>query len=126
MVSDTRVQRAEFGRALETALADKSRAWFASELARVEGTADTITTTTVGNWVNGQNEPRPPARVFAIEKVLELPGGFLSRHLGYMPPGGEAVPSVLVALEQATELTDDDRRILSELYARLVVKRRRR
>ncbi len=46
---------------------------------------------TVSAWLSGESEPAS-AVVFELERVLELPPGHLSRHLGYLPPDAVGAP----------------------------------
>lgn len=71
----------------------------------------------VGGWVGGESEPSP-ARVFAIEEILELPPGHLSKLLGYLPPsavgGPDATFGELVAADPL--LDDSQKRGILALY----------
>lgn len=66
-------------------------------------------------WIAGKSEPTR-TKVWAIEKVLGLRAGTLSRCLGYLPVDAKGVVSVLDAIDADTNLTDMGRRILKNNY----------
>lgn len=81
--TDRRNRLERFGRELAAALA--TRGLTQRELGEaLGGTRQSA----VSSWCSGQAEPNP-ATVFGIERALELPPGRLSRHLGYLPVGGD-------------------------------------
>jgi len=79
-------------------------------------------------WRNLDHEP-PPATVFEVERSLGVPPGFLSIHLGYLPPEARAntFPSEFEALVDADPSLDDRaRRMLKVMYSELRTPRQRR
>ena len=70
-------------------------------------------------WTDLKSEPQP-SEVFDIERILGVPPGTLSRHLGYLPP--EARPTVVAgasfeeAIRADPELNDLGRRTLRAVY----------
>lgn len=82
---------------------------------------------TVSGWEAGESIP-PPDTVFALERVLDLPPGSLSRHLGYTPVECTEKlkpPSTLQAIIEDPELDDLARRLLLAMFKELKPKRRR-
>lgn len=71
------------------------------ELAKTVG----VVQGTISAYERGGVEP-PPQQVFAIEAALNLPGGFLSRHLGYIPAPTESTDQTddRLAMQTAAEL----------------------
>jgi transcriptional regulator with XRE-family HTH domain len=61
---------------------------------------------TVSAWEKGFTEP-PAAAVFALERVLKLNPGSLSRHLGYVPVEGEPPAPTFEAAVVGDELLDE-------------------
>lgn len=79
-------------------------------------------------WRNGDHEPSP-STAFAVERALEVPPGFLSIHLGYLPPEARTAtfPTEYEALIDADPSLDDRaRRMLRVLYAELRTPQQRR
>lgn len=80
-------------------------------------------------WGEFKAEPQP-AEVFAIEKILDVPPGTLSRHLGYLPPEARSSAPTGVSFEEAIrtdpELNDLGRRTLRAVYAEVTKKTPRR
>lgn len=108
-----------FGAALAEALA--TRGCTQRELGHALGG---ITQSAISAWRSGLAEPGTET-VFAIERTLGLPGGHLSRHLGYVPPASaEAAAGTVAAVENDPLLTDDERRALLAVYLELVRGRR--
>ena len=77
----------------------------------------------VGGWL-GANLPDPDV-VFAIERVLNLPPGALSRLLGYLPML-EPPTSARDAIERDPDISDDVRASLIAAYDAAVARRKRR
>lgn len=75
-------QRADFGRQLAAELEGRARSWFAAAVAAASG--ESVSENAVALWIAGTSEPTR-SKVWAIEQVLELPPGTLSRCLGYLP-----------------------------------------
>jgi transcriptional regulator with XRE-family HTH domain len=96
-----------FGQALEGALSPRSQAWLAKAVGRDQGA--------VSKWINGRNEPDVDT-VFAIERVLAVPPGELSRHLGYVPVETSEIVSVVAAVESDSRLDARMRRALISAY----------
>lgn len=69
----------------------------------------------VSHWLAGKYIPDAD-QVFAIEGACELPAGFLSQHLGYVPVGASSIPS---AISSDDTLTPRDRKLLESLYLSL-------
>lgn len=105
----------DFAEALRAALAarDMTRA----ELAERAGLKSASAVT---NWLSGTKEPRPD-NVFAVERVLELKPGTLSRHLGYKPAGVTELPGVEEAIISDGRLSDAVRESLITLFRIAVV-----
>lgn len=121
-----------FGEELEEAL--RSRGMSHAMLASTLGVAKS----TVFTWRSGLSEA-PYDLVFEMEQELQLPPGYLSHHLGYLPVESDYVPvqvgrrgpvrDPLADFEDflATDdlLGDDDRARLVLLYRKLVWEGRR-
>ena len=71
----------------------------------------------VGSWEKAIWAPAP-AKVFEIERVLALPPGSLSHHLGYLPVAG-AQPSVSSAIDADPKLDERAKGLLTEMYRSL-------
>lgn len=69
----------------------------------------------VQHWVAGKKAP-PNARVFALEALLEVGAGTLSKHLGFMPVKPENIVSVSDAILSDPTLTSSDRQVLRHVY----------
>lgn len=95
-----------FGRALGEAM--RHAAVTAPAVARHVGLTDDA----VRKWLSGKSEPNPHV-VFAVEELLAVAPGDLSRHLGYVPVGTVSVPAAIDADEL---LGPKDRRLLIRLY----------
>lgn len=64
----------------------------------------------ISEYKAGRKEP-PPHLVFALERALDVPPGYLSIHLGYLPP--EAMEnSVVSAILTDTEINPGLREVL--------------
>lgn len=84
--------------------------------------------TVFSGWRNGDHEP-PPATAFAVERALGLPPGFLSIHLGYLPPEARTAtfPTEYEALIDADPGLDERaRRMLKVMYSELRTPQQRR
>lgn len=78
------------------------------------------------SWEQGEVEPSPEI-VFALERELELDGGSLSRHLGYLPlSAGDPRPSALAGIAADPDLDENGRRLLIALYREIVRPKRRK
>lgn len=103
-------QRESFGRALAGAL-DAKGLTTGALLEVVAGSTTEGARGTVRKWITGEREPSRP-KVLAIEAVLELEPGTLSRHLGWLPVGAEPVPTVEAAILADPDLTAGQKNIL--------------
>lgn len=76
-------------------------------------------------WMELKAEP-PPAEVFNIERVLDVPPGMLSIRLGYLPPEARGTTPPSTSFEDAIkadpELNDQARRVLRVVYSELTRK----
>jgi transcriptional regulator with XRE-family HTH domain len=99
-----------FGEALRGALSDRSMSQQA--LAHQLGLSSQ---SVVSQWISGTHEPSP-GRVFAIEQVLDLAPGQLSRLLGYLPLEAEPVMDLPGAVAIDPTLTDQQRQAILALY----------
>lgn len=79
--------------------------------AQLDGMAQSA----ISAWVNGDAAPLHEV-VFEVERILQVPGGFLSRHLGYGPVDGALPSSVLDAIDDDPLLDDVQRQALATLY----------
>lgn len=76
----------------------------------------------VGSWEKGIWAPAPE-KVFEIERLLDLPPGTLSRHLGYLPLGAQ--PSVQAAVDSDPRLDERGKTLLIDMYRTLARPQRR-
>lgn len=95
-----------FGRALDEAM--RMASFTAPTVARHVGLTDDA----VRKWIAGKSEPAPHL-VFAVEQLLDVAPGDLSRHLGYVPVG---TISVTAAIDADESLTDQARDIVRAAY----------
>lgn len=109
-------QVAEFAAALSAQLAGRRIVDFARSVSEVSG--ERATDSSVYYWMSATNEPSR-AKVFAIERVLGLKPGSLSRHLGYLPVGAKDVKTVADAIASDGALDERGRRALLALYREL-------
>jgi len=72
-----------------------------------------LTADAVRKWLEGRSEPAP-LTVFAVERLLEVPPGDISRHLGYVP--AESPSSVIEAIEADPALSVEAREIVTAAY----------
>lgn len=110
--------RAAFGAAVARHLASTghSQQSLASALSAATGRTKPFDQSTVTRWVRGENAP-DPATVFALEELLELAPGSLSRFLGYLPADiVETPPTVPAAVQADVGLTAMGRRVLLKVY----------
>lgn len=94
------------------------------ELGEAIGLSHTVFT----GWRNGDHEPAPTT-AFDVERALGVPPGFLSLHLGYLPPEARAFtyPTEFDALiNEDPSLDDRARRMLRVMYAELRTPQQRR
>jgi transcriptional regulator with XRE-family HTH domain len=84
------------------------------------------TQSAISAWEAGEAEPAPDT-VFTVEKALDLPGGHLSRILGYMPAAdGVKASSVPDAVVADPLLDDVQKRGIIALYRELTGQRKSR
>lgn len=110
--------RLRFGRVLAEALF--ARDLTQADLARAVGS----TQSAVSAWVNGHAEPAS-SLVFEVEGYLELPAGFLSRLLGYLPVSAVASVASIQEAVQASTLIDEDLKPMLLAVVRELVKKSR-
>lgn len=108
--SATDEQLESFGRALVTALNAKGLTSGAL-LGLVAAKTDNGKRSVINRWMNGEAEPSRP-KVIAIEQVLELEPGTLSRHLGWLPLDAANVPGVEASILADADLTPTQKNIL--------------
>jgi transcriptional regulator with XRE-family HTH domain len=114
-VDATPEQCRDFGAALERALDGRHHGGFGADVARAMGAKNPFTPSAVSQWVNGTVEPARP-KVFAMEKVLKLRPGSLSRLLGYLPVTARASVSVLEAIDADPSLSETQKGMLRAAY----------
>ena len=85
------------------------------------------TQSAISAWEAGEAEPAPDT-VFSVEVALDLPGGHLSRVLGYLPcgPDGVKASSVPDAVVADALLDDPQKRGIIALYKELTGQRKAR
>jgi transcriptional regulator with XRE-family HTH domain len=114
-------RRREFGAALASARAVRGITQRALG-ERLGGT----TQSAISAWEAGEAEPAPDT-VFTVEEALELPGGHLSRILGYLPASdGVKASSVPDAVVADPLLDDVQKRGIIALYRELTGQRKSR
>lgn len=74
----------------------------------------------VSTWTRGDTAPGPEL-VFEIERIVEVPPGHLSQHLGYVPAGAVPHASVAAAIEADPLLEPVHRQALLALYREFTV-----
>lgn len=94
-------QRKAFGDALADAL--NMRRMTQLEVGRLVGG---ITQSAVSAWRSGDTQPDPHT-VFELERILSLPAGYLSKHLGYVPVASLTVTSTVQDVITADPLLDE-------------------
>lgn len=118
--TDRTPQREDFVRALKWMM--EERGLSQRELAAQIGRASY---TPFYRWFEYRAEPQP-TEVFAIERILDVPPGTLSRHLGYLPPEARSSAPAGVSFEDAIrsdpDLNDLGRRTLRAVYAEVTKK----
>jgi transcriptional regulator with XRE-family HTH domain len=116
LVSDE--QRAIFRKVLKSAREERSLS------QRDLATAMGVSPAAVAQWETGQAAPRVDTAV-VLENALDVPTGTLLRLLGYLHPDTQAstVGSVIEAVQNDPNLTDEDRELLATIYTQLVKRR---
>jgi transcriptional regulator with XRE-family HTH domain len=109
LMEATEAERRAFASAVSAQIDGMSRADLASHVALKSG--ESVSEAAISQWTTGKNEPTR-RKVFALESVLGVPPGSLSRHLGYLPT--DAVPAVSPeeAIAADTSLLSDTRAML--------------
>lgn len=78
----------------------------------------------VAGWEKGGKVPEHDI-VFEIERVLKLDPGWLSQHLGYMPPEQTKTTTTMRdAVEADPYLDDNEKRVVLDMYFKLTRGRR--
>lgn len=108
--SATPEQLESFGRALAATLEAKGLTSGAL-LGLTSGKTTEGSRSTVMSWLRGRVEPSRP-KVVAIEQVLGLKPGTLSRHLGWLPLNAGQVPGVETSILADPDLTATQKNIL--------------
>lgn len=106
---------AEVAARIKDELGDRTQAWLGMRVAEIEGRESPYSQPTAGDWIR-RPEIQPPARIFAIEQALDLPGGSLSRMLGYIPADAVAVATVEDAIAADPALNRAARKLLIGAY----------
>jgi transcriptional regulator with XRE-family HTH domain len=84
-----------------------------SDLAQLLGLAQQ----TISKYISDQRPPENPTLVFAMERKLGVPPGFLSHHLGYLPIDHVDTPS---ALSRDPLLSPEMRKMFLSLYRNML------
>jgi transcriptional regulator with XRE-family HTH domain len=114
--SSVEERREQFGKVLAAALA--ARGLRQADLAKALQT----TQSSVSAWMTGKSEPAA-LTVFAVEEVLELAPGYLSRMLLYLPLSAvSARPDVEESIQVSDLVDDDSKRLLITAWHTLVSK----
>jgi hypothetical protein len=94
--NSTTEQRIAFGAAVSGALTDADLR--VSALFPIAGSDKTESARRAANsWLSGQREPSRP-QVLAIEELVGVQPGELSRHLGWLPVGAPAIADTELAI----------------------------
>lgn len=99
--SSSDAERQQFGAALRLALEGRNRAEFIVEVMRATG--ESVSATALNAWLAGTSEPTRP-KIYAMERLLDVPAGSLSQHLGFLPLDAQPVISPEDALLRDTTL----------------------
>lgn len=113
LVDSTDQQRQAFAEALRRQLVGRSRDDLARQITKLSG--ESTSAQAMGHWLTGAAEPTR-AKVYALEKVLAMKPGALSRLLGYLPVEAQAARTVAQAIESDPALTEDQRKMLLAAY----------
>jgi len=98
---------AAFGQAIKSALGRRQQSWLAKEMG--------VSPPTITDWKKGNFAPETPERVFKLERVLGVPPGHLSQHLGYVPVRERSAPSLVEAVRSDPSISDINRNTLLAL-----------
>lgn len=111
----------EFGEAIRARLNEmgRSQEWLGAEIARITGRAKPYSQNAVSAWITGDNQA-PVQVVFAIEQILQLRAGTLSRLLGFLPLTTRSARSVPDAIDADPKLSAMGRRVVLAVYEELV------
>lgn len=96
-------------------MGNRTQGWLGQRVAEVEGRESPYSQPTAGDWIK-RPELLTPARLFAIERALELEPGSLSRLFGYVPADAAPATSVEDAIEADPRLTRVERKALIGAY----------
>ncbi len=106
--------RERFGKVLGEALF--ARSLTQADLAKMCHT----TQSAVSSWIHAKAEPAATL-VFLVERKLDLPAGFLSRLLGYLPVEVVAsVPTIEEAVQSSTMVAEDFKPMLLAVVREMV------
>ncbi len=108
--SASSAQLEAFGRAIRTALAEKGLTSGAL-LHLTKATTPAGQRRVVNDWLSGNVEPSR-VKVVALEKVLELAPGTLSRHLGWLPVNATELPDLEGAIIADDGLSSMQKQVL--------------
>lgn len=97
----------------------RTQSWLGAEIARQLGRDDPFSQAAISNYLMGKVIPDPPT-VFALEQVLQLRAGTLSRLLGYLPASSRSARSVEDAIAADPRLNEVGRRAVLAVYQQLV------
>jgi len=104
--------RGRFGRLLRDALMRHDLTQ--QDFGRLVGASQA----SISGWIGGRYEP-PPMKVFAMERLLGLEPGYLSRPLGYLPVDTAETPSVEAAITESSLLDDESKTVLLAVHRAL-------
>lgn len=96
------------------ALRDKPMRWLCAQIAAVTGERE-LSVPGLIKWLD-QPERVLPYRIFALEEVLELPAGSLSRTLGYVPAKTLPPADIASAIAYDERLSEPSKRALLAAY----------
>lgn len=118
--TSTDEQRRNFAEALKMYLG-RARMRPADLMRAMQAEGFSVRQASVSQWTTGVSEPSRHF-VYAMERLLDLQPGLLSRHLGYLPTFAVSIAPVDVetALLADDRLTPDQRQLLLATYRTLI------
>jgi transcriptional regulator with XRE-family HTH domain len=124
----TNDERHTFATALTDAFDDYkshggSQAKLARQLSDIVGSK--ISQSAISRWMLGDHEP-PRRHIFALEELLNLPAGTLTRPLGYLPTSAVEIVTVPQAIAADQGLTPTQREDLGAAYEQMLDRTRAR